>query len=306
MKRPASALDELLCVAAAEIDADGALIEANAGFWRLLPRDNPRAPGARLSRFFIQPAFPALRAAADREGGYRGPMTLGDRAGKTRTLRGRLWREGAAYRLLAEYDIEELERLNEAILDLNRDASAAQHALTRDNLDLKRSEARMLEDSLTDALTGVGNRRGLEQDLAAEITRARRAATPLCAIVADIDHFKRVNDDHGHAAGDQVLMRFGALLKSLVRPTDVVARFGGEEFVVLLPGSAIAAGLATAERLRAALAAEVIAPLARPMTASFGVSQLQGDEDGAALIARADAALYRAKEGGRNRVVAGQ
>ncbi|MBP8296763.1 MAG: GGDEF domain-containing protein [Burkholderiales bacterium] len=306
MKSFAVDLDSLLTVAAAVLDANGVLLEANAGFVRLLPGDCTQPIGARVGRFFVRPAFSALIAAAIQEGdcAYRGAMTIGDQAGETRTLRGQVWRTGNGIRVLAEYDIADLERLNDAMLELNRESAISRDTLARTNVALKQREAQIVEASLTDALTGVGNRRRLEQALAVEIGRVRRMGGTLSAIMADVDHFKRINDEHGHGAGDKVLARVAALLKSQTRATDTVARFGGEEFIVLMPHTGIAQAAAKAEQFRGALAAEVIAPMTAPVTSSFGVAELECDEDGESLLRRADAALYRAKQGGRNRVVA--
>jgi diguanylate cyclase (GGDEF)-like protein len=122
--------------------------------------------------------------------------------------------------------------------------------------------------------------------------------------MTDIDHFKQVNDEFGHGVGDKVLEWFGALLKRQTRSTDIVARFGGEEFLVLMPNAGLAQAVAKAEQLRIALAAEVIEPLVRPVTSSFGVAELSQDEDRDSFLSRVDAALYKAKAGGRNRVIA--
>ena len=294
----------LLAVVAAVIDDDGVLLEANAGFLRLLPDAGAKPVGARVARFFIQPTFPQLRSAPALDpDGYRGLLTIGDFEGKTRTLRGRVWRSPAGIRVLAEYDIADLEKMSDALLEMNRESAVAQHDLARANITLKQREARSVEASLTDALTGVGNRRRLEQALETELARVRRTGGLLTAVMADIDHFKRVNDDYGHAAGDKVLARFGGLLRSQTRPTDIAARFGGEEFIVLMPHTNLAQGAAKAEQIRCAVAAEPIEPLPRVVTASFGVAELAPGETAEAFIGRADAALYRAKESGRNRVV---
>jgi len=242
----------------------------------------------------------------DEGDGYRGLMTIGDYAGKTRTLHGRVWRAEGGLRVLAEYDIADLERISDALLDLNRESSVAQHALTQANVSMKQREVQTVEASLTDALTGVGNRRKLEQALAIEISRVHRGEGSLCAIMADIDHFKRVNDEYGHGAGDAVLKHVGGLLRAQTRPTDIVARFGGEEFVVLMPHTRLPQAATRAEKLRSALAAEIIDPLVKPVTSSFGVAELSRDESGESFLARVDAALYQAKKCGRNRVVAAE
>lgn len=297
----------LMTVAAAVLDVDGVLIAANAGFLRLLPSGGVGAVGSRVGRHFIQPTFAALVASAGEEDGAEGSgglLTLGAHEDKTRTLRGRVWRSAAGIHLVAEYDIEELEALNDAMLRLNRESAFAQSSLARENLTLARREAESMEASLTDALTGVGNRRKLEQVLAVEVGRARRHGGALSAIVADVDHFKRVNDDFGHGAGDKVLVRVAARLVAASRASDFVARFGGEEFVIVMPATTRDQACAKAERMRSELAAERIEPLPGAVTASFGVAQLGDGEDGASLLERADAALYQAKEGGRDRVVA--
>jgi len=299
-------LEALQTVAAAVLDEDGVLLEANAGFLRLLPPGLAKPIGSRVGRIFIQPSFAALRATMSKDGqdSYHGLLTIGDYDVRSRTLRGRVWHTAAGLRVLAEYDIAELERLNDAMLDLNRDSAVVQHTLAQSNVSLTQRQGQLVEESLTDALTGVGNRRKLEQSLAIEVSRVRRGAGSLSVIMADIDHFKRVNDVYGHGAGDKVLAHLGALLKSTTRPTDIVARFGGEEFFVLMPHTSLAQAALKAEQLRAALAAQIIEPLTEPVTSSFGVAELSPEEEGQSLLGRVDAALYQAKETGRNRVVA--
>lgn len=295
----------LLCVAVALLDADGLLLEANAGFLRLLPQDGADLVGTRISRYFVQPAFGVLLEAMARTGadGYRGLLNIGTATGKVRSLRGRLWRSERGIQLLAEYDITDLERLDGAIIALSHDSGSDANSLARANAVLRQRERQVVETSLTDALTGVGNRRKLEQALVAELSRVQRSGTPLSLIIADIDHFKQVNDQFGHGIGDKVLREFAVLLQAQSRPTDLVARFGGEEFVVLMPDTALRPAQAKAEKLRLAIAALVIEPLMRALTASFGVAELLPGETAESLIGRADIALYEAKRGGRNCVL---
>ncbi len=300
-------LEPLLAVAAATLDDRGTLLEANAGFVRLVKVDGPPAIGAPTARFFLQPDFATLlRAPADADGlVHRGLLTIGDPMRDPRSLRSRVWRVDSQVRLLAEYDVDDLERLYDIMIGLNRDYASAQFELAQTNLKLQQREAEILAASLTDPLTGVGNRRRLQQALALEIGRAGRTGERCSAFMADLDHFKRINDTQGHDAGDEVLVAFGALLRRETRPTDVVARFGGEEFVVLMPHTNLEHALATAERIRAALARDRIGSQAIAATGSFGVAALAPDELGDALLRRLDKALYEAKQSGRNRVVAG-
>jgi diguanylate cyclase (GGDEF)-like protein len=156
-----------------------------------------------------------------------------------------------------------------------------------------------------DALTGLLNRRAIEEALHAEIGRARRLGEPFSVVMVDADHFKAINDGAGHAAGDRALQHLGTLLATLMRDIDRAGRWGGEEFLVLLPGTTGAEALPLAERLRER--AEALPPRwqdrAMPLTLSIGVAQWRsGGDDLQSLLARADAALYRAKAAGRNRV----
>lgn len=156
--------------------------------------------------------------------------------------------------------------------------------------------------TLIDPLTGALNRRGFDAQLAARTHPGREHTAPLCAVMADVDHFKRVNDNFGHAVGDAVLRQLSELLKKHLRPDDVLGRFGGEEFIALLPGCELAEAAAVAEKLRVAVAGHDFGH-GRSVTASFGVAAWRDGLPPQALIDHADANLYRAKHAGRNRVV---
>jgi diguanylate cyclase (GGDEF)-like protein len=163
--------------------------------------------------------------------------------------------------------------------------------------------------SITDSLAGTYNRRYLNEQILREVERARRYDRPLAAIMADIDRFKRINDECGHASGDEVLKRFADLAKSLLRPSDWIARYGGEEFVIVLPETDVDGAARAAEKLRAACADSPMPITSGPLevTCSFGVSALSraqqtADVAAAAMLKEADAALYTSKNEGRNRV----
>jgi diguanylate cyclase (GGDEF)-like protein len=158
----------------------------------------------------------------------------------------------------------------------------------------------------TDSLTGLYTRRAFEQAYDEALRQARRYGVPMSVVAVDIDHFKEVNDDHGHAAGDEVLRRVSELLRATVREADIVARFGGEEFVVVLPHTDCAGAAVLAEKLRASVEAERVEAIGRNCTVSLGVvSWDPGAGEAGDLLARADVLLYEAKASGRNRVVAG-
>ncbi|HEY2744763.1 MAG TPA: diguanylate cyclase [Polyangia bacterium] len=160
--------------------------------------------------------------------------------------------------------------------------------------------------AMRDGLTRVYNRGFLADWLPRQLRLSRRNGSPLSALMVDLDHFKRINDTYGHGAGDQVLVALARCIETQLRSTDVVVRYGGEEFTVLLPDTPVAGGFVTAERLRAAIAAMTEReglPAGLRITASIGVAAIGSGDDGSQLITRADGALYQAKRGGRNRVV---
>jgi two-component system cell cycle response regulator len=172
----------------------------------------------------------------------------------------------------------------------------------RDNVQMS------IEMAITDALTGLFNRRYMESHLGTLIEQATARGKPLSTLVIDIDYFKAINDTDGHDAGDDVLRDFALRLKRSIRGIDLACRYGGEEFVIVMPETDMAVAAMVAERLRRRIAAEPF-PIqqgarAIPVTISIGIAALRGNDDtAAALLKRADQALYRAKRDGRNRVV---
>jgi diguanylate cyclase (GGDEF)-like protein len=176
---------------------------------------------------------------------------------------------------------------------------------------LREENARLVDDlrrlALTDSLTNVGNRRAFDEALRVEIARARRYQGDLALVIVDLDHFKRVNDTLGHRAGDDVLAAFAARLGSIVRASDRVFRYGGEEFAVLLAEAGSQAGFDAARRLVRGIAQRPLAANGRQVavTCSAGVAGLRASDgsDGGELVARSDAALFVAKRAGRNRAV---
>jgi len=175
-----------------------------------------------------------------------------------------------------------------------------------DALERHYHEAMMAQTSL-DTLTGVNNRSAVLAFLEKHADLARRYRRPLSIILADLDHFKNVNDRYGHATGDLALQAFGALVRKRLRASDLVGRIGGEEFLLVLPETHGPEAVGVAENLRSAFAKEPLLPAGGEepfhVTCCFGVAQLQNrDVNGGSLLARSDVALYRAKAMGRNRV----
>lgn len=152
-----------------------------------------------------------------------------------------------------------------------------------------------------DPLTGTDNRRAMEHELLMAVESARRSGASYGLAMLDLDFFKRINDQHGHDAGDRVLIAFADLVRRSTRKLDRLFRFGGEEFVLLLPGADTRALDHVTRQLMSRFAGELVGP-SGPVTCSMGAAVLRPGEDWPSWLARADAALYRAKQGGRNRV----
>ena len=170
---------------------------------------------------------------------------------------------------------------------------------------LLRRSRRLQRMAMTDALTQVANRRGVDQRGRRAVEHVRGTAQPLSLVVLDIDHFKRINDSHGHPVGDRVLVRLAAVAQESLRQGDSLGRIGGEEFVAILPGTDLKAATLIAERLRRDIDALDFGDLVPGLriTVSLGVAELRPLETLDSLVARADQALYQAKQQGRNRVM---
>jgi two-component system cell cycle response regulator len=171
----------------------------------------------------------------------------------------------------------------------------------RDNVQLS------IEMAITDALTGLYNRRYMETHVGTLVDQAVARGKPLSVLILDIDYFKSINDTHGHDAGDDVLQDFAIRIRKSIRGIDLACRYGGEEFVVVMPETDMAVATMVAERLRRRIASEPF-PIQKgarviEVTISIGIAALGSGDDAAAVIKRADQALYRAKRDGRNRVV---
>ncbi|HKZ79101.1 MAG TPA: diguanylate cyclase [Pyrinomonadaceae bacterium] len=179
-------------------------------------------------------------------------------------------------------------------------------ARARTLLDFKAYLDTCEEAAFTDHLTGLANRRRFERHMEREVARTARYGHPFCLLMLDIDHFKNVNDTHGHEAGDIAMKRLAKILQEGTRGIDLAARIGGEEFAVILTETRLASAMEVAERLRIAIKS-VEMPTVGTLTASFGVAECPSCATGARqLLACADTALYRAKHEGRDRVVSSE
>jgi diguanylate cyclase (GGDEF)-like protein len=204
---------------------------------------------------------------------------------------------------------EQGESINEAVIGK---ATYELHSYYVEDVDLiriyvmditqrKRNEEEIYLLATTDSLTGIANRREFMAILAREMDQTKRYGTPMALAMYDLDFFKRVNDTFGHDVGDRVLQAVTGLVKENIRATDIVARWGGEEFMVLMPQSHLQSARNTAEKLRLAIAGHHFDKV-NELTVSFGVAAFEAQDDMDSLLKRVDDALYQAKKKGRNRV----
>jgi diguanylate cyclase len=217
---------------------------------------------------------------------------------------------------------DDLIKINELVNHLMRDTSVMQTDILRSRDDLLNqqrvasdTQARILklQDELSqlsevvriDQLTGVLNRRGMDDAFSTEIARYRRSGELLSVALLDIDNFKSLNDQHGHAAGDSALKHLAGVVKRTVRPTDIVTRMGGEEFVVILPNTNLDEAVTTMSRLQRALTKEYFLGNNQKLLITFsaGVALFQNEDDVSSILLRADQAMYLAKKSGKNRVM---
>lgn len=206
---------------------------------------------------------------------------------------------GVSHFIAIKQDVSERARAQAALAQAHAELAARMQEIEALNVALR-------EQAMRDPLTGLLNRRAFHDAVARDVARARRGGAPLAVIMIDVDHFKRVNDDHGHEAGDRALVALAAILRDGVRASDLACRFGGEEFVVALPGMPVDLAAARADAWREAFAAAGLVGAggaALRVTLSAGVAALGADASIDAALRRADEALYAAKRDGRDRVV---
>ena len=207
-------------------------------------------------------------------------------------------------RKIVEFLIEENTKMRDKTLDLNTNLEKSKVQIHTMRSELKQSQ----KNEMRDVLTNISNRRWFEKSLVRELAIARESKTPMCLVMIDLDHFKRVNDTYGHVIGDQVLRFFGSLLTKCLKGNDTVARYGGEEFAVVLPKTKVDDAVTLIETVRSQLESAKLSLTKSKksigtVTASFGITELRDGDDTETLVQRADYRLYEAKNAGRNRVI---
>jgi len=195
----------------------------------------------------------------------------------------------------------DIVRSRDSMMKQSAEVEAAQQKV----LKLQAELSQLSEKVSIDQLTGVLNRRGLDEAMLREISRAQRGATSLCVTLLDIDNFKHFNDNYGHHVGDTALQHLGSVIQETLRPTDIAARFGGEEFVILLPDTSLDAAIETISRLQRALTKQLFLGNNERLLITFsaGIALFRGTEEQATVLNRADQAMYLAKKSGKNRVM---
>jgi diguanylate cyclase len=222
---------------------------------------------------------------------------------------------GATQKLSAASKPDQIKAIVESLVQSTREMRDTNKAL-EDRLSLSKNEISNLQqsleairaESLTDPLTGLGNRKYFDRSIDMAVANALASGEPLSLLMFDIDHFKSFNDSYGHLTGDQVLRLVGMSLKQTIKGQDITARYGGEEFAVVLPNTALRQALTVADHIRRAVMARELkkkstGEILGRVTISVGVSMLKAGDDTDSLIERADGCLYAAKRNGRNRVI---
>lgn len=302
-------LKGLLATAVVVLDEQGYVLECNRGFHFLVDQGEAPDDDWNVRNCFIQPHFIDFlnvytgQANQSHEPVYQGIINIGNVNGGCRSINGAVYRHQERLLIIGEHDIVDLEKLSASVIKLNNELAQTQRDLAKANRKLKRDEEKITKLMLADPMTGIPNRRHFDQRSEEEVMRHRRIKHPLCFVMVDIDLFKDVNDAYGHDVGDVVICRLAQVMSETKRTGDFVARVGGEEFIILLPHTEISKAQIVADRVRVLFSRQVYDGIDHPITASFGIAELQANDTVESLIKRSDQCLYVAKEGGRNQVV---
>jgi diguanylate cyclase (GGDEF)-like protein/PAS domain S-box-containing protein len=290
--RLALALEQIRGYGVVMLNGNGGLIEWNPSIGRLFGAGEREVQGRQLMDWLI--AMPSDQGAAA-PNGFEAIRRAIDRQGWCQLQAP--WRRADGAQLWGDCMITPVVEAD--------GGTSGYVAVVRDITQEHDRELQLLDQAQTDPLTGLCNRRGLERCVATLDLRLARGSGRPCWLMLDVDHFKRVNDTHGHESGDAVLRALAANLQESAREGEVVARLGGEEFVLLMPSVTEEAAALVAERLRGRVEALKVATGGTTVrvTASIGVALQGQEEDWSEALRRADAALYAAKRSGRNRVV---
>ncbi len=288
----------LHAIAIAVLDEEGRVVESNQGFLSVTAEAKADGSGVRLTK----PDRVALsRAEVGLDGkAYSGPIVLAGSSGSWGALSGSIYRTGSGWLLAAEVGVSAYPQLNGVIERLGRELEDTERTLARRNQALQKALEEVEALKRQDTLTGLANRRSLDDRIAEEIGRWERYRRPLGLILMEMDDFGGVNESYGREVGDELLHHVATVITHSVRTTDLAARYGGLEFAMLLPETNEMGALIVAERLRMDMEGQIILPMTRPLTASFGVAMLLPGESHKELYARAGRAVGHSRKNGRN------
>lgn len=270
------------------------IIEANDAF-KTLVKNEIGQKFCRLTDLFVVKEY--------REYGMRRINLLRPLDDKTVHLRGSCIETSRGTMVVFEDYVMTNNQVTESLSEMNIEMANKTRELAKKNMRLQEANDKITELVNTDYLTKVKNRKYFYERLEESISLAYRENASFSVILADIDHFKRVNDTYGHGMGDKVLVRFTETLQKNLRSQDILARFGGEEFIVLLPFQEGENAVIVAEKLRQAVEDVLFEEAGLSITASFGVAVYRKGEHREELLKRADEGMYQAKKSGRNKVV---
>lgn len=286
------------------LSSDGTIRELNHAAQRILRANLAGGTSSKLWDYLVCSDTEHLQQRLSESEGARDTsflLNLADGEQSPVTWEARLLRCDGSFLLLATEEQRHDALFQNEILMLTNDLSIAIRDAAQKNRELKNANETIETLARTDGLTGLANRRMLEETLPREVARAGRLNESLSIIFVDVDHFKPINDEFGHRAGDQVLAQLGTIFKSQTRSYALAARFGGDEFVLLLPGTTREDAIVIAERIREKVATMAVPEYPRQVAISMGIAALVTGETGEGLVARADEALYRAKAKGGDR-----
>lgn len=280
-------------VAVAVLDENGRVIESNQGFRATLSGEDAR---------LVRPGLEELKKAVPKQDGlaYRGAIVLADANDGWEGVSGSIYRRDSKMLVVAELGVSAYQQLNGEIRSLEKELEETQRVLTRRNQSLQKALDDVEALKRQDILTGLANRKSLDERINQEIGRWERYRRPLGLILMEMDDFGGINESYGREVGDDLLRHVATILGQSLRTTDMVARYGGLEFALLLPETNEMGALIVAERVRMELENLIILPMVRPMTASFGVAMLLPGEGRLELYARAGRAVGHSKKNGRN------
>jgi len=289
---------EFRAIAVALMTKQGVLVEANQGFLSVLGDLPAESAGA----IFIDPPFFSLLKKEPGEGGllHTGLVTLGKLNGMRRTFSGNIFLRNQMVLLVAEMDISAFERMSNEIDNLTVGYNEAKAQLTQRSLTLQKVLAENMALKSQDSLTGLPIRSKLDSQLDEEMQRWERYRRPLALVILDIDEFSQINETYGRETGDEILTHVSTVIQQSIRTLDLAVRYGGKEFAILLPETNEIGALIAAERLRMELEEQIILPMVKPITASFGVATLLPDESRVEFCSRAERAAKNSKLTGKN------